>query len=211
MNPGPGILEIISRKWFIKRSSKKYEIEIEKPSFIEEKTQKIELSKKFVGELPKEALEFIKQCETIKAEAFKTDSALAFNGNFDFPVKEKLLSSPFYIRRNYNNRKGRPHGGIDFRGKEGVSIFAIQSGKILIARPMYFEGIFTVIDHGAKIFSFYMHQSQTLVKEGDLVMKGTLIGKIGSTGMATGPHLHLGMKVKGVPVDPLSVLALRIF
>ncbi|MCE9500828.1 MAG: M23 family metallopeptidase, partial [Leptospira sp.] len=147
----------------------------------------------------------------IKTEAFKTESAPALEGNFEFPVKEKQMSSPFYIRRNYNNRKGRPHGGVDFRGKEGVSIFAVQSGKVLIARPMYFEGIFTVIDHGAKFFSFYMHQSQSLVKEGDLVKKGALIGKIGSTGMSTGPHLHVGMKVKGVPVDPLSVLALRVF
>lgn len=99
---------------------------------------------------------------------------------------------------------------MDFRGKTGNPIFAIQSGKVVLSRPMYFEGVFTVIDHGAKIFSFYMHQSETLVKEGDFVKKGSLIGRVGSTGMSTGPHLHLGMKVRGTLIDPLSAIALKL-
>lgn len=209
--PGVISLEIDYGKWYSKRTKKKYEVEILKPQFIVQEKQSIKLPQKYVAKtLPKHVLEFIKECEKLKSIAFQSESNLMLEDDFAFPVKEKKISSPFYIQRIYNKKKGRPHGGVDFRGKAGVPIFAIQRGKVVLSRPMYFEGIFTVIDHGAKIFSFYMHQSETLVKEGDIVKKGALIGKIGSTGMSTGPHLHLGMKVKGTLVDPLSAIALRI-
>jgi murein DD-endopeptidase len=77
---------------------------------------------------------------------------------------------------------------------------------VILARPMYYEGNFTVIDHGLELYSLYMHQSEILVKTGDKVKKGDLIGRIGSTGMSTGPHLHLGLRVLGTMIDPLSVV-----
>jgi murein DD-endopeptidase len=122
-----------------------------------------------------------------------------------------MVTSPFYVKRLYGPKKVRPHGGIDLRGNVGEPIYAIQSGKVVIAERMYFEGIFTVIDHGNKMFTLYMHQSKLHVKEGDLVQKGDLIGEIGSTGMSTGPHLHLGLKVDGMVLNPLSVLGLNLF
>ncbi len=208
---GSILLEISQGNWYSKSNRKKFEIEIFSPKFIVQEKQSIKLPEKYVAKtLPKSVLEFIKECEKLKSVAFKSESNLMLDDDFTFPVREKQVSSPFYIQRIYNKKKGRPHGGVDFRGKPGVHIFAIQNGKVVLSRPMYFEGIFTVIDHGAKIFSFYMHQSETLVKEGDYVKKGALIGKIGSTGMSTGPHLHLGMKVKGTLIDPLSAIALKI-
>jgi murein DD-endopeptidase MepM/ murein hydrolase activator NlpD len=73
---------------------------------------------------------------------------------------------------------------------------------------MYYEGNFTIIDHGNKIFSYYMHQSKLLVKSGDKISKGQIIGHIGSTGMSTGPHLHLGFKIGETVINPESVLFL---
>jgi murein DD-endopeptidase MepM/ murein hydrolase activator NlpD len=188
-------------------------MEIAKADFIEKKvTETLKLPKRFSNKgNDKTDYEFIAQCEKLKREAFESNTQISFANNFQLPAKMKKITSNFYARRNYFNKKGKPHGGIDIRGNTGDPIYAIQDGKVLIARKMYFEGIFTVIDHGNKIFSMYMHQSETLVNEGDTVKKGQHIGKIGSTGMSTGPHLHLGLKVEGVLLNPLSAIQLKIF
>lgn len=188
-------------------------ISISKVNFFESKsTTKLNLPKKFssgTGE-DKTDYKFIEDCEKLKKQAFETNSDLQFNDNFQAPAKMKKITSNFWAKRNYLNKKGKPHGGIDIRGAKGDPIYAIQSGKVLISRPMYFEGIFTVIDHGNKIFSLYMHQSEVLVKEGEIIKAGTLIGKIGSTGMSTGPHLHLGLKIENTLVNPMSLIQLKL-
>jgi murein DD-endopeptidase MepM/ murein hydrolase activator NlpD len=209
-NLNPMIIELHSKILFVRSGFKKYEIDIHKTDFLVIKKQSISLNKKFTTKkLPQDTLDFIKECTEAKIKAFSTSTDLQFSSGFVDPVKYVHFTSPFYVRRDYNNKKGRPHGGLDYRGKEGTSIFAIQDGTVVLARPMYYEGNFTIIDHGNKIFSFYMHQSEIQVKPGDKVKKGDTIGKIGSTGMSTGPHLHLGVKVNDVLVNPLGILAFR--
>ncbi|HMW05485.1 MAG TPA: M23 family metallopeptidase [Leptospiraceae bacterium] len=189
-------------------------VEIEATKFKETNVaETLKLPKRFA---PKKggdpaALKFIMDCERLKKTAYQSYSQPMFSQNFHLPAKIKKITSNFYARRNYFTKKGKPHGGIDIRGASGDPIHAIQDGKVVISRPMYFEGIFTVIDHGSKIFSLYMHQSETLVKEGDSVKRGQQIGKIGSTGMSTGPHLHLGLRVDNTLVNPMSIIQLKIF
>ncbi|MBP9886416.1 MAG: M23 family metallopeptidase [Leptospiraceae bacterium] len=188
-------------------------VQIEANKFKETRvTENLRLPKRFA---PKKSgagpIKFILECEKLKRTAFQSETIPFFTQNFHLPAKIKKITSNFYARRNYFTKKGKPHGGIDIRGASGDPIHAIQDGKVVISRPMYFEGIFTVIDHGSKIFSLYMHQSETLVHEGETVKRGQLIGKIGSTGMSTGPHLHLGLKVDNVLVNPMSVIHLKIF
>ena len=159
-----------------------------------------------------ETLEFIKKCEDKKQQVFSLNSELRFNSKFVLPLDKIFVTSPFYVKRFYHpSSPGKPHGGVDLRGKPGVPIYAIQDGKVVIAERMFFEGIFTVIDHGSKIFTLYMHQSRIHVKEGEMVKAGQLIGEVGSTGISTGPHLHLGLKVDGNMLNPLSVLKLSLF
>ena len=188
-------------------------VQIEANKFKETRvTETLRLPKRFA---PKKGgvgpIKFILECEKLKRAAFQSETVPFFTQNFHLPAKIKKITSNFYARRNYFTKKGKPHGGIDIRGASGDPIHAIQDGKVVISRPMYFEGIFTVTDHGSKIFSLYMHQSETLVHEGETVKRGQLIGKIGSTGMSTGPHLHLGLKVDNVLVNPMSVIHLKIF
>lgn len=189
-------------------------VEIESTKFKETNVaETLKLPKRFA---PKKggdpaALKFIMECEKLKRTAYQSYSQPLFSQNFHLPAKIRKITSNFYARRNYFSKKGKPHGGIDIRGASGDPIHAIQDGKVLISRAMYFEGIFTVIDHGSKIFSLYMHQSETLVKEGDTVKRGQQIGKIGSTGMSTGPHLHLGLRVDNTLINPMSVIQLKIF
>lgn len=187
-----------------------YSVSIEKTAFKE--YGNITLNKKFTeNKYSKKTLDFIHKCTLYKQKAFSHLRELYLKGNFVFPVKSKKVNSNFYARRTYNNVKGSPHRGVDLSGKKDDPIFAIQDGKVELARKMYFEGNLTIINHGNDIFSLYMHQSKTMVKEGDVVKKGDLIGKIGSTGMSSGPHLHLSLKVKDVYVDPMSLISLNVF
>lgn len=207
----PGIIEFELRN--VEKNFKKvYPINIEETKFQESMVETLRLPKRYgKHKIAKEVIDFIIECEKIKKRAFESNSPLLISGDFTTPAIMKKITSNFYTRRNYYNKKGKPHGGIDIRGKTGDPIFAIQDGKVLIARRMHFEGIFTVIDHGSKIFSLYMHQSKTLVHEGDIVRKGQRIGNIGSTGMSTGPHLHLGVKVDNVLIHPMSAIQIKVF
>lgn len=208
--PGSMLIELHSKLLFVKRGMKKYEIDIGATDFLVIKKQSITLDKKFTQkQYDAKTLQFIQECTQAKTQAFASKTSLQFQSGFQYPVSTVSFSSPFYVRRDYNNKKGRPHGGVDFRGKAGTPIFAINDGTVVLARPMYFEGNFTIIDHGNQIFSFYMHQSELLVKPGQIVKKGQKIGLIGSTGMSTGPHLHLGVKIADTLVQPLALLAFK--
>jgi murein DD-endopeptidase MepM/ murein hydrolase activator NlpD len=207
--PGPLLLELFSKILFVKYGSKKYQIDIKKTDFIVIQKQSISLDTKYTSSnLSKETYQFIEECSKAKSEAFLSKSESQISSGFQYPVKEVYITSPFYVRRDYNQKKGRPHGGLDFRGAKGTPIYAIQDGTVVLAKEMYYEGNFTIIDHGNKIFSYYMHQSKLLVKSGDKISKGQIIGHIGSTGMSTGPHLHLGFKIGETVINPESVLFL---
>lgn len=202
-----GVLELTEKHLFTKNDSKKYEIPIQKTYFATSKVSHLTMDKQYTtDELSEETKAFIKECSEAKAKAFQSKSDLQVETDFEYPVHNPILNSPFYKRRIYNKEKGRPHGGSDFKGGVGDPIYAINDGTVILARSMYYEGNFTVIDHGLEVYSLYMHQSEILVKPGDKVKKGDLIGKIGSTGMSTGPHLHLGLRVLGTMIDPLSVV-----
>ncbi|XDD54182.1 M23 family metallopeptidase [Leptospira sp. WS4.C2] len=208
---GAMTLEIVSKIFFVKRGQKQYQIILEPTKFqVIKKNQQIKVDEKFVTkELPKEILDYIQECKSAKEAAFAKQSHLQFSNNFKNPLERIFITSKFYVRRDYNNKQGRPHGGVDFRGKSGTPVYAIQDGVVVLARKTYYEGNFTILDHGNKIFSFYMHQNEIKVKVGDVVKQGQEIGTVGSTGMSTGPHLHLGAKVNDVLVDPLSLIALQ--
>jgi murein DD-endopeptidase MepM/ murein hydrolase activator NlpD len=116
-------------------------------------------------------------------------------------------SSRFGNRRSYN---GSPydyfHTGLDVVGREGTDIYAAAPGVVVFAGPLTVRGNATVIDHGWGIYSAYMHQSEILVKPGDRVEAGQLIGRVGNTGRVEGPHLHWEIWAGGVQVDPLDWL-----
>jgi murein DD-endopeptidase MepM/ murein hydrolase activator NlpD len=116
-------------------------------------------------------------------------------------------SSRFGNRRSYN---GSPynffHTGLDIVGQTGVEIFAPADGVVVFAGPLTVRGNATMIDHGQGVYTGYMHQSEILVKPGDRVKAGQLIGRVGGTGRVQGPHLHWEVWVGGVQVDPLDWL-----
>ncbi len=130
-----------------------------------------------------------------------------WNGRFIPPIDTEI-SAGFGIIRIMNNKKRSIHRGIDYRGSTGSPVRAINSGVVVLTDDLFFGGNTVVIDHGLSIYSVYMHLSGFAVKEGDKIKRGDVIGSIGSSGRATGPHLHLSVKVNGRSINPESLFAL---
>jgi murein DD-endopeptidase MepM/ murein hydrolase activator NlpD len=126
-----------------------------------------------------------------------------WSGPFIWPVQPVVVASPYGIRRSYN---GGPvssfHGGIDLAADEGTPVVAANSGRVAWVGTGPDYGNTVLIDHGDGVFSGYSHLSAIAVQAGQMINKGDLVGNVGSTGMATGPHVHWEIDVRGVPVDP---------
>jgi murein DD-endopeptidase MepM/ murein hydrolase activator NlpD len=86
----------------------------------------------------------------------------------------------------------------------------MNDGTVLLARPLYFEGNFVVLDHGQGFLTLYLHLSEFKVKEGDVVKRGQEIGLSGGTGRATGPHLHVAARWQGTYLDPARLMQLSL-
>lgn len=111
--------------------------------------------------------------------------------------------SVYGLNRYHNGvNTGDYHKGQDIKAPQGNKIVATTAGKILIADSFNLHGKTVAIDHGQGLMSIYIHMSKIDVKEGDMVSAGEKIGEVGSTGFATGPHLHWGLYVYGTPVNP---------
>ncbi len=134
-----------------------------------------------------------------------------WSGEFLFPAEKVYVDcypSTFGRRRTYNNDPHLYfHTGLDICGAVGDDVYATAAGVVVWAGPLTVRGNTTMIDHGWGVYSAYMHQSEILVKVGDHVEAGQLIGKVGRTGLrVTGPHLHFEMLVGDVQVDPMDWL-----
>ncbi|MBV6494292.1 MAG: hypothetical protein LDLANPLL_02323 [Turneriella sp.] len=182
----------------------------------------VTLSSNATKPLSEEIKKFIAESWKKKQAAFVSAQKNYFSTTLRYPRDEHKITSPFHIKRVYERYKivkgkkkplkGRVsyHGGTDLKGLTGSPIFAVADGIVNLAEHLYYEGNITLIDHGYGVMTGYMHQSEILVKKGERVKAGQLIGKTGATGNVTGPHLHILLLVHGVQVDALSLLALPI-
>ncbi|MGQ3360659.1 MAG: M23 family metallopeptidase, partial [Phreatobacter sp.] len=116
---------------------------------------------------------------------------------------ELELSSGFGARLDPFLRTWAMHSGIDFRGATGEPVFAAGSGRVTHAASLGGYGLLVEVDHGNGIATRYAHLSRIEVKEGDMVGVGQRVGRIGSTGRSTGPHLHYETRINGEAVDPM--------
>lgn len=128
-------------------------------------------------------------------------------GGFDVPSRG-VLRDNFGEKRLFNGEVRSRHRGVDIGSPQGTEVRASNAGRVVLTGNFYFGGNTVIIDHGAGLFSNYCHLSAILVGKGSLVEKGAVIGLTGSTGRATGPHLHWGFRLYNEPVDPLSVMHL---
>lgn len=117
-----------------------------------------------------------------------------------------IITSPYGIGRIFNGKRRNPHRGLDFRAAQGAPVRAACDGRVTLVGDHYFAGRSVYIDHGLGVTSLYFHLSRTDVREGQTVRRGQVIGRAGSTGRVTGPHLHFSVSVLGHLVDPLPLL-----
>lgn len=120
---------------------------------------------------------------------------------FDRPV-DGPLSSPFGLRRFFNGQERNPHSGLDFAVPAGTPIKAPAAGTVTLVGDYFFNGKTVFVDHGQGLISMFCHLSSTSVKVGDHLARGQVLGKVGATGRATGPHLHWNVSLNDARVDP---------
>lgn len=129
-----------------------------------------------------------------------------WKNGFVLPV-EGHISGHFGNQRIFNGVAKNPHTGTDIAAKEGTEVKAAADGIVTLAGGNYFYGgNMVIIDHGDGLKTIYAHLKETKVNKGDEVKKGDVIGYVGKTGRATGPHLHWGANLSGVRFRPHSLL-----
>lgn len=144
----------------------------------------------------------------LKAAAFASRSPRDdFASGFIWPLESYRISSAWGAQRVLNGTPARPHYGIDLAAPRGSVIRAPAAGLVVLAEAdLHFEGGLTLIDHGQGLVTAYLHQSKLDVGAGDQVRQGQPIGRVGSSGRATGPHLCWRMKWRDRNLDPSTLI-----
>lgn len=125
-----------------------------------------------------------------------------WSGPLVMPV-EGPVSSPYGVLSIYQGVMRGFHGGVDIAADEGTPVYAAATGIVRLADALPLSGNAVLMDHGLGVVTSYLHLASVAVQAGQRVTRGELVGHVGSTGLATGPHLHWGLRVNGVRVDPI--------
>jgi murein DD-endopeptidase MepM/ murein hydrolase activator NlpD len=141
----------------------------------------------------------------VAALAAKYTPTRLWSGAFRQPINT-YITEYFGTRRSYNGGAVNPcgHEGMDFGAPSGTPFYSAARGRVVFAGTTQVRGNLVMIDHGLGVFSGYYHLSEIATQVGQMVESGDLIGKVGSTGLSTGPHLHWSMWVNSEYVDPLE-------
>lgn len=157
---------------------------------------------------PQELEERIAREQALAAEVYRSSGAAKLWDRGFTPALGQHAAGNFGRRRILNGIPKSPHAGQDYTAPAGTPVKAVAGGKVRLARDFYYSGLTLFLDHGAGLVSVYMHLEKMLVAEGQSVTPGQVIGRVGSTGRATGPHLHLGVRLQEQRVDPEALWGL---
>lgn len=169
-----------------------------------------------VTKVPKNTVEPSKEeqkeiaADNVEIGRAKEDSTVAaadrytdFSKAFDLPVKAPV-SGVYGSSRSYNGKEfGSWHKGFDLAAPVGTPVKAPAAGVVRLVRNTFLTGNLVMVDHGAGILSLYAHMQEADVKVGQKVARGDMLGKVGTTGRSSGPHLHWGMYWQDVAIDPI--------
>ena len=167
--------------------------------------QKLTVDRKYVSP-PADVMARIKEDRRKVARALAIySSRRSWTAPFVRPV-EGGISSQYGLRRVFNGQPRGFHKGLDLRSPEGAPIKACADGVVTLADNLYFSGNAVYLDHGLGVVTAYLHMSKILVRPGESVRRGQVVGLVGATGRVTGPHLHLSLFAQGQSVDILPLL-----
>ena len=160
---------------------------------------------------PPEVFERIKKDNILIGKAREIDSKLIFfKDKFIYPIDKYVITGVYGSQRILNGKPRRPHYGIDFHAAEGTPVKSMMDGVVtLVENDMYFTGGTIIFDHGHGISTLYMHMKDINVKKGQKVKKGEIVGTLGQSGRATGPHLDIRLNWFDVKLDPATILNLN--
>lgn len=179
-------------------------LEIIPPEFPE---RKLTVATKFV-KIPASAKARIKADQAAFQKAWSTPfRPRAFTDNFEKP-RDAVITAHFGDKRTLNGKKTTQHFGLDLDGSTGDEIRAANDGRVVMVRDCFTSGNTVLVEHGAGLITSYFHMSKFLVKPGQEVRRGELLGLVGKTGRVTGPHLHFGAHIGSLWVNPQALLAL---
>ena len=165
------------------------------------------MASKFV-KIPPSAKARIKADQAAFQKAWDTPfRPRAFTDNFEKP-RDSEITAHFGDKRTLNGKKTTQHFGLDLDGSTGDEIRAANDGRVVMVRDCYTSGNTVLVEHGAGLITSYFHMSKFLVKPGQEVKRGELLGLVGKTGRVTGPHLHFGAHIGTLWVNPQALLAL---
>ncbi len=157
---------------------------------------------------PEEVYERIKKENKLIAKARTIDSDLDFfKDKFIVPVEDAIITGVYGSQRILNGKPKWPHYGLDFAQDEGTLVKAMISGTVTLAESdLYYTGGTLIFDHGHGISTLYMHMHEIFVEKGQKINQGDIIGTVGSTGRATGPHLDVRLNWFGTRLDPATAI-----
>ena len=125
---------------------------------------------------------------------------------FRIPLDGAGPASGFGVRRIINGEPRAPHTGVDFAAAQGTPVLAANAGAVALVTDQFFSGISVILDHGLGLYTMYFHLQESLVQTGQRVETGQIIAHVGSTGRATGSHLHWGARLDRARIDPRDLL-----
>jgi len=171
--------------------------------------QRLTLPKEWV-DLDPETLERVRSEEAALAAIWDGETAGPYWWTgFAPPLDGDLqVSSAFGLRRIINGQPRSPHGGVDFHAPAGTPVRASNGGVVAFAADLFFSGKSVIVHHGGGLFTMYFHLEAYRVEAGHEVAKGDILGWVGATGRATGPHLHWGARLQRARVNPERLLQL---
>lgn len=202
INPGPRDVVLTALYADGKTERTVQSIEIVPREF---RVKKLSVLSKYVTP-PRSVEERIKLESELLTTVYGTDTPRWMGeGPFALPHEGEMAPN-FGERRVYNSVPRSSHAGVDIAAPAGAPVRAANSGRVILSRDLYFSGKTVIIDHGLGLLTVYCHFSELMVKRGDQVKKGRVIGLAGSTGLSTGPHLHWSARVHQSRIDPSALV-----